>query len=76
MTIQILFPKLGFSMEEGRLVLWLQRDGAKVTAGEPLYELEGDKALESIDAPASGTLKILAAADAVYPVGTIIGEIQ
>jgi pyruvate/2-oxoglutarate dehydrogenase complex dihydrolipoamide acyltransferase (E2) component len=76
MTVPILVPKLGFSMEQGRLVAWLQRDGATVTAGEPLYELEGDKALESIEAPASGTLKILAVVDAVYPVGTIIGEIR
>jgi pyruvate/2-oxoglutarate dehydrogenase complex dihydrolipoamide acyltransferase (E2) component len=75
MAVQIIFPKLGFSMEEGRLVSWLQPDGAAIVAGVPLYEIESDKAVESIEAPASGTLKILAAADSVYSVGTLIGEL-
>jgi pyruvate/2-oxoglutarate dehydrogenase complex dihydrolipoamide acyltransferase (E2) component len=75
MKVQIIFPKLGFSMEEGRLVSWLHPDGTPVTAGVPLYEVETDKAVESIEAPASGTLNILAPADSVYSVGTVIGEL-
>jgi pyruvate/2-oxoglutarate dehydrogenase complex dihydrolipoamide acyltransferase (E2) component len=72
---QILLPKLGFSMTEGRLVAWLQPDGASLIAGTPLFELESDKALEQIAAPASGTLKILVSVDGSYPVGTLLGEI-
>src|SRR5277367_4871097 len=43
MTVQIIFPKLGFSMEAGRLVSWLHPEGASITAGVPLYEIESDK---------------------------------
>ncbi|MGO9934712.1 MAG: biotin/lipoyl-containing protein [Steroidobacteraceae bacterium] len=75
MAVQIIFPKLGFAMQEGRLVSWLHPEGASITAGAPLYEIESDKALESIEAPASGTLKNLAPEDTVYTVGTVIGEI-
>jgi 2-oxoglutarate dehydrogenase E2 component (dihydrolipoamide succinyltransferase) len=62
-------------MEEGRLVSWLHDDGATITAGVPLYEIESDKAVESIEAPSSGTLKILTPADTVCTVGTLIGEL-
>jgi pyruvate/2-oxoglutarate dehydrogenase complex dihydrolipoamide acyltransferase (E2) component len=74
-AVQIVLPQLGFSMTEGRLVSWLQPDGATIIEGAPLFELESDKALEEIAAPASGTLKIIAEMDATYTVGTVLGEI-
>ena len=43
-------------MEEGRLVSWLHPDGTAVGAGAPPYEVDSGKAVESIEAPASGTL--------------------
>lgn len=75
MAVQIVLPQLGFSMTEGRLASWLQQDGASVSEGAPLFELESDKALQEIAAPASGTLKIMAKADRAYAVGTVLGEI-
>lgn len=75
MTVQIIFPKLGFSMEEGRLVSWLHPDGASISAGVPLYEIESDKAVESIEAPASGTLRILVPSDTVCAVGALVAEL-
>ncbi len=75
MATEIIFPKIGFSMEEGKLVEWLVADGATVTEGEVLYALESDKSVQEIEAPASGTLKIKAEADAIYKVGDILGEI-
>jgi pyruvate/2-oxoglutarate dehydrogenase complex dihydrolipoamide acyltransferase (E2) component len=76
MTTQVLLPKIGFAMNEGVLTRWLVEDGARVTAGQPLYELECDKALQEIEAPASGKLRILASLGETYPVGTVLGEIQ
>lgn len=75
MATQIIFPKIGFSMEEGNLVAWLAQDGATVSEGQPLYELESDKSVQEIEAPASGTLKIDAETGVMYKVGAVLGEI-
>lgn len=76
MSTAILFPKLGFAMEEGTLAEWLVADGAQIKAGDPLYVLESDKSTMEIESPATGRLKIGASAGAVYPVGAVLGEIE
>lgn len=75
MTTQVLMPKLGFSMNEGTISEWLIADGATVTEGQALYALESDKSVQEIEAPASGTLKILAQEGEVYEVGAVLAEI-
>jgi pyruvate/2-oxoglutarate dehydrogenase complex dihydrolipoamide acyltransferase (E2) component len=75
MSTQVLLPKLGFSMNEGTLAEWLLADGATVTEGQALYALESDKSVQEVEAPASGTLKIVAQVGEVYPVGTVLAEI-
>jgi pyruvate/2-oxoglutarate dehydrogenase complex dihydrolipoamide acyltransferase (E2) component len=76
MVTEIILPKLGFSMSEGELREWLVPDEAQVSAGEPLFTLESDKSVSEIEAPASGTLRILKSTGEVYPVGTVLGFIQ
>jgi pyruvate/2-oxoglutarate dehydrogenase complex dihydrolipoamide acyltransferase (E2) component len=76
MSTQILLPKLGFSMDEGTLAEWLVADGAAIAEGQPLYSLESEKSIQEIEAPASGTVKILQPAGSAYKVGTLIGEIE
>ena len=76
MSAQIFMPKLSFSMEEGTLVEWLVADGAAVTEGAPIYTLEADKSAQEVEAPASGRLRIIAQPATVYPVGTLLGEIE
>jgi len=73
--MQIVMPKIGFSMSEGTLSEWFAADGAAVTKGQPLYSLESDKSVQEIEAPQDGTLRILAAVGEVYPVGAVLGEI-
>ncbi len=75
MSTQIILPKLGFSMSEGRITEWLVADDGAVTQGAPLYSLETEKSVQEIEAPVSGTLKILVNAGDSCPVGTVIGEI-
>jgi len=75
MSTQILLPKLGFSMEEGTIAQWLVADGAAVTAGQPLYSLESEKAVQEIEAPGTGTLRIIEGAGGTFKVGAVIGEI-
>jgi len=58
MPHEIVIPRLGWSMEEGTFVRWLKNNGDFVRAGEPLFELEGDKAIQEIEAIDSGTLRL------------------
>jgi pyruvate dehydrogenase E2 component (dihydrolipoamide acetyltransferase) len=56
-------PALGMAQETGKLVRWLKREGEQVAKGEPLMEIETDKAAVEIEAPASGTLSGVTAAE-------------
>ena len=49
-------PALGMAQETGKLVRWFKRDGETVTKGEPLMEVETDKAAVEVESPATGTL--------------------
>lgn len=75
MATEVLLPKLGFSMNEGTLSEWLATDGATVAEGQPLFALESDKSTQEVEAPCSGTLRIIAATGETYPVGTVLAEI-
>jgi pyruvate dehydrogenase E2 component (dihydrolipoamide acetyltransferase) len=56
----IIMPKLGLTMEEGTILQWLRKAGDTVEKGDPLFEVETDKAVNEIEAPCSGTIgKIL-----------------
>lgn len=76
MATEIRIPKIGVAMTEATLSEWLASDGAAVTAGTPLYEIEMDKATNEIEAPASGTLRIVGAVGETYAVGTLIATIE
>lgn len=58
MTIEIRVPRLGWNMEEGVFIAWLKRDGDAIQPGDPLFTLEGDKAVQDIEATDAGTLRI------------------
>jgi pyruvate/2-oxoglutarate dehydrogenase complex dihydrolipoamide acyltransferase (E2) component len=75
MATEILLPKLGFSMNEGVLAEWLVADGGEVKEGDPLFALESEKSTQEIEAPVSGTLRIIKQPGESYEVGTILGEI-
>jgi pyruvate/2-oxoglutarate dehydrogenase complex dihydrolipoamide acyltransferase (E2) component len=76
MPTQVLLPKIGFSMSEGKLAEWLVPDGAEIKEGQPIYALESEKATEEVEAPASGRLKIIARVGETYQVGDLMGEIS
>jgi pyruvate dehydrogenase E2 component (dihydrolipoamide acetyltransferase) len=62
-------------MEEGVIVAWLKADGDDVTEGEPLAEIESDKAITVYEAPHQGTLRILKSEGETIQVGTVIAVI-
>ena len=76
MATEVLLPKLGFSMNEGVLAEWLVPDGGQAVEGQPLYELESDKSVTEVEAPASGTLRIKVPAGETKEVGTVLGTIE
>lgn len=77
MATDVLVPKIGFSMEEGTLTEWLVDDGAQVEEGQAIYSLESDKSINEVEAPASGTLRILVEpGDEPVKVGTKLAEID
>jgi pyruvate/2-oxoglutarate dehydrogenase complex dihydrolipoamide acyltransferase (E2) component len=76
MAFEVLLPKLDFSMAEGTVSQWFAEDGAAVQAGAPLYALETGKAVQEVEAPVSGKLKIVAQVGEVYPVGTLLAVIE
>jgi pyruvate dehydrogenase E2 component (dihydrolipoamide acetyltransferase) len=71
-------PKLSPTMEEGQLARWLKKEGDKVSMGEPLAEIDTDKATMEMQALSSGVLrKILINEGESAPLGqpiAIIGE--
>ena len=68
-------PRLSDSMEEGTIVRWLKSDGDVVSKGEPIAEIETDKATVTCDADADGTLRIVAGEGATVPLGGVIATI-
>ncbi|MHA3794456.1 lipoyl domain-containing protein [Sphingomonas sp. YL-JM2C] len=76
MAVEVLLPKLGFSMNEGVLSEWLAADGVQVVEGQALFSLESDKSTNEVEAPASGTLRILKEIDQTYEVGTVLAIIE
>ncbi|MFO0820468.1 MAG: dihydrolipoamide acetyltransferase family protein [Pirellulales bacterium] len=76
MAHEITIPRLGWSMEEGKFVGWKKRDGELVRGGDPLFELEGEKAVQDVESVDSGILRIPAdapVAGTVVNVGQVIG---
>jgi len=76
MAVEILLPKLGFSMTEGQVAEWLIKDGEPVQEGQPLYSLEADKSTNEVEAPASGTLKVVIQPGETHEVGTLLAYIE
>lgn len=69
----VYFPKVGMTMEDGILGRWHVPDGATVTKGQPLFELETEKVTMDVEADGDGLLKQFYAAGVVLKPGDIAG---
>ena len=73
MAISVVMPALEMAQETGKLLAWRKKEGERVTKGEPLLEIETDKAVVEVEAPGDGILAgITAGVGAVIPVGETI----
>lgn len=69
-------PVLGMAQDTGKLISWLKAEGEAVVQGQPIMEVETDKATVEIEATASGTLAAISAqAGDEVPVGQVIAWI-
>ncbi len=72
----IRMPKWGLSMQEGTISHWWKEEGASVSEGEQLVDIETPKITNVFEAPGSGTLRrIVAQPGDTVPVGALIGVV-
>ncbi|GFN24172.1 dihydrolipoamide acetyltransferase family protein [Thermanaeromonas sp. C210] len=76
MVAQVVMPQVGITTTEAKIIQWLKKVGEKVTKGEPLFEVETDKATMEVEAPADGFLVRIDVGDgATAEVGRVVALI-
>ena len=76
MVTKVIMPQMGLTMEEGKIVEWLKKEGDRVEKGEPLFQIETDKVTLEVESPGTGLLrKILVKEEETVPITTVIGFI-
>jgi pyruvate dehydrogenase E2 component (dihydrolipoyllysine-residue acetyltransferase) len=73
MAVSVVMPALEMAQETGKVISWRKREGERVAKGEPLLEVETDKAVVEVESPGDGILSSVSAREgAVIPVGQTI----
>src|SRR5512143_1110673 len=73
----VIMPVLGMNQDTGKIIRWLVAEGQPVRQGDPLLEVETDKAVAELEAPATGVLsQVEAQAGEDVPVGKRIAVIM
>lgn len=76
MAVNVIMPKQGLQMTEGKITKWLADEGQKVEKGKPLFEIETDKLTIEIESPETGILlKLIKKEGDVVPVTGVIAVI-
>jgi len=77
MRTEIIMPRAAQGMESGTVHRWLKGAGDVLARGEPLLEIETDKATLEIESPVDGTLVEIIHPDGTeVPVGAVIGYVE
>ncbi len=72
----VIMPKLGLTMDEGRLIAWHKQEGDRVAEGDVLFEVETDKAAMEVPATTTGFVRrLLAKPDEMIPVAQVVAVI-
>ena len=76
MALSVVMPALEMAQETGKLLAWIKKEGDAIRQGEPLLEIETDKAVFELEAPGDGVLAgVKSNAGDVVPVGQTIAWI-
>lgn len=70
MPVEVIMPKVDMDMASGKVMSWHIAEGEAVSKGEPLFDIETDKAAMEVEAPADGILHHMAPEGAEIPIGT------
>ena len=77
MQIDIVMPKCGLTMREGTIVRWVRSEGDAVAEGDPVVEIETEKANMEVPAPSAGVVaRLIAQIGAVVPVGDVLAVLE
>ena len=76
MRIEVVMPKMGESIQEGKILKWLKKPGDKIERDEILLEISTDKVDTEVPSPNAGIVaELFAAENDVVEVGKIIARI-
>lgn len=76
MITSVVMPKLSDTMDEGKIIRWIKKEGDRVEAGDVIAEVETDKANVEMQAYAEGVIRKIVVKEGVpTPVGRIIAVI-
>lgn len=73
MAVELRMPKLGMTMEEGKVLAWTKKEKERVDKGEVLLTVESDKVTFEVESPGAGILAILIEQGEGIPVTTLLG---
>ncbi len=73
MALAFGMPSLGHTMEKGKIIEWLKREGDPIGKGEPLVIIETDKVITEVESPIAGVvLRIVAPSEEERPIGALL----
>ncbi len=78
MTVEVILPKWGLTMEIGTLAAWRKQEGDRVAQGDVIAEVETEKITNELEAPVSGVISKLLVAEGTeeIEVGTVLCLIE
>ena len=75
-VVEVVVPMLGITVEKGKILKWIKKEGEVVKKGEPIFEVETDKVVTEVESPGAGILKkILVSENVEVPILTLVGVI-
>ena len=75
MAVNVTMPKLGLTMETGKITEWRKKEGDQVKEKDILLVVETEKITYEVESPASGILHIISPVESEVPVAELIGLI-
>lgn len=74
--MNVVMPRIGMTMQDGKIVKWYHNDGEKIAEGEPMLDIETEKLTSTITAPATGIFTKIAQENDIVLCGDDIAEIK
>ena len=76
MPVEVVMPKFGLTMQEGKIQQWFKAEGEAIETGQPLFEVETEKVLYEVEAPANGRVaKLLYPIESTVPCAHVVAVI-